>query len=222
MKKVLLILLGCSLLICIPKKSDAFVWVIVKAAIKKAIKAADLAIQRQQNKVIWLQNAQKALENEMAKLKLDQITDWSQKQKDLFQKYYTELQNVKQVIATYEGVKHVMERESALVRAYQQTWNLLRNDPHFTPDELTQMAAKYTALLDESAGILDEVMRVVNPLQTQMSDGARLEMINRASGHIDKIYADVVRSNHEYATLSIGRASSDADVQELKALYGNN
>jgi len=36
---------------------------IIKAAVVKAIKAADLQIQRLQNKTIWLQNAQKTLEN---------------------------------------------------------------------------------------------------------------------------------------------------------------
>lgn len=45
---------------------------ITKAAIKKAIQAADLQIQRQQNKVIWLQNAQKTMENAMSKAKLVQ------------------------------------------------------------------------------------------------------------------------------------------------------
>jgi len=53
---------------------------IIKAAVKKVIKAVDLQIQRNQNKVIWLQNAQKTLENTMSKLKLDEITDWVDKQ----------------------------------------------------------------------------------------------------------------------------------------------
>ena len=43
--------------------------------------AVDLQVQRIQNKTIWLQNAQKTLENEMSKLKLDEITDWVQKNK---------------------------------------------------------------------------------------------------------------------------------------------
>uniref|UniRef100_A0A183CT87 P-loop_TraG domain-containing protein n=1 Tax=Globodera pallida TaxID=36090 RepID=A0A183CT87_GLOPA len=47
---------------------------VIKAAIKKVVKAVDLMIQRRQNKVIRLQNAQKAIENTMAKLQLDEIT----------------------------------------------------------------------------------------------------------------------------------------------------
>ena len=43
---------------------------IIKAAVKKVIKAVDLQIQRFQNKTIWLQNVQKSLENAMSKTKL--------------------------------------------------------------------------------------------------------------------------------------------------------
>jgi len=60
---------------------------IIKEGIKKVIIAVDLKIQRLQTKTIWLQNAQKVVENEMTKLKLNQISDWVQKQKDLFNSF---------------------------------------------------------------------------------------------------------------------------------------
>ena len=77
--------------------SIAFVWLssntnaqlpiaqIIKEGIKKVIVAVDLKIQRLQTKTIWLQNAQKVVENKMSKLKLKEISDWVQKQKDLYQ-----------------------------------------------------------------------------------------------------------------------------------------
>ena len=46
---------------------------IIKAGVKKAIVAIDLKIQRLQNKTIWLQNAEKILENKMSELKSPQI-----------------------------------------------------------------------------------------------------------------------------------------------------
>ena len=48
---------------------------IIKEGIKKVIVAVDLKIQRLQTKTIWLQNAQKVIENAMSKLKLNQITN---------------------------------------------------------------------------------------------------------------------------------------------------
>ena len=76
---------------------------IIKAAVKKVIKAVDLKIQRLQNKTIWLQNAQKTLENQMSKLKLKEIGDWANKQKELYAKYFDELSKVKNAIGTYQA-----------------------------------------------------------------------------------------------------------------------
>ena len=109
---------------------------IIKAAVIKAIKAVDLQIQRHQNKVIWLQNAQKTLENAMSKAKLDQITDWVDKQKTLYKDYYEELQKVKLVISYYKRIKEVTEKQVHLVEEYKRAWGLFKQDKHSTSDEL--------------------------------------------------------------------------------------
>ncbi len=63
MKKAFIALMLSLVLVFAPtQKSHAVVWWVVKEAIKKALKAADLAIQRLQNKTIGLQNAQKEIE----------------------------------------------------------------------------------------------------------------------------------------------------------------
>ena len=61
---------------------------IIKEGVKKVIKAVDLMIQRLQNKTIWLQNAQKVIENQLSKLKLTEISDWVNKQKELYKDYF--------------------------------------------------------------------------------------------------------------------------------------
>ena len=60
MKKVLIILF---LALSINSKAQFPIAEIIKQAIKKVIVAVDLKIQKLQNKTIWLQNAQKAVEN---------------------------------------------------------------------------------------------------------------------------------------------------------------
>ena len=93
---------------------------IIKAAIKKVVKAVDLMIQRRQNRVIKLQNAQKAIENTMAKLHLDEIADWVKKQRDLYREYYDELKKVKAVISYYFRIKQIAEKEALIVEQYQK------------------------------------------------------------------------------------------------------
>src|SRR6187431_2092011 len=74
---------------------------IIKTAVIKVIKAVDLQIQRLQNETIWLQNAQKTLENAMSKLKLNEIRDWSERQRKQYDDYFQELWKVKIALTSY-------------------------------------------------------------------------------------------------------------------------
>jgi len=134
MKKMLL----CVSLIFLVRTGSAQVVIakIIKEAVKKVIVAVDLKIQRLQTKTIWLQNAQKVVENAMSKLKLGQITGWVQKQKDLYQKYFDELWKVKEVLSAYHRIKEITGQEAALVKQYHSAWNGVRLDGHFTAEEL--------------------------------------------------------------------------------------
>src|SRR5690606_2590577 len=105
---------------------------VIKAGVKKVIKAVDLKVQRLQNETIWLQNAQKVLENQLSKLKLTEIADWTEKQKDLYSQYYTELWKIKSAIAYYKRIKDLTQKQLAIVDEYKWAWNLFRQDKHFS------------------------------------------------------------------------------------------
>src|SRR5690625_1561958 len=117
MKKKLFIIAFCCLSFWI-KPADGQILDVIKGVTTKVIKAIDLKVQRLQTKTIWLQNAQKTLENEMAKLKLKQISDWAMKQRDLYQKYYKELLKVKSALSTYQRIKAIITRQKMLVQEY--------------------------------------------------------------------------------------------------------
>ena len=193
---------------------------IIKEGIKKVIKAVDLQIQRQQNKVIWLQNAQKTLENTMSKAKLNEITDWVDKQKTLYKDYYEELQKVKAIISYYKRVKEITIKQMHLVEEYKRAWGLFKQDTHFTADELTYIGRVYSGILDESVKNLDQISMVINSFQAQMSDAKRLDIINAAAGRIDENYNDLKAFNQQGMLLSLQRAKAKNDVDVVKKLYG--
>src|SRR6185312_7603026 len=128
-----------------------------KAGIKKIIKAVDLKIQRLQNKTIWLQNAQKTLENALSKLKLDEIADWTEKQKEQYRKYYEELTKVKAIISYYQRIRDITQKQVRLVNEYNRSWQLIRQDKHFTADEILYMEKVYSGILDESVKNIDQI-----------------------------------------------------------------
>lgn len=193
---------------------------IIKEGIEKVIKAVDLQIQRWQNKTIWLQNAQKAIENTMADLKLNEISDWVEKQRKLYDDYFQELWKVKSAIAYYHRVKDIIDRQKAMVNEYKAAWALFRQDENFTPEELRYIYEVYTGMFEESLKNVDQLFLVINAFATQMSDAKRLEIINAAADHLEENYMDLKQFNNQNKLISLQRASEKGEIETVKKLYG--
>jgi predicted transcriptional regulator YheO len=193
---------------------------IIKAGIKKVIKAVDLKIQRLQNKTIWLQNAQKTLENALSKLKLDEIANWTEKQKEQYRKYYEELTKVKAIISYYQRIRDITQKQVRLANEYNRSWQLIRQDKHFTADEILYMEKVYSGILDESVKNIDQISLIIKSFTTKMSDAKRLELINNAADQVDVNYSDLVEFNRQNTLLSLQRAKTETEVQAVKKLYG--
>jgi len=219
-KRVWTILLLLGLIIAPTQKSHAIWWVVVKAAIKKAILAADLAIQKQQNKVIWLQNAQKTLENAMSKLKLDEISDWTERQRTLYKDYFEELNKVKTLITYYKRIKEISQKQIQLVDQYKRAWRLVQSDKNFSLKEINYMGEVYQGILNETVKNVDQLFLVINSFTTSMTDAKRLQIINHASEQVDQNYDDLMSFNQENYMLSLSRSKSQVEIDQVKILYG--
>ncbi len=223
MKKLLMIIgIGIFLSSVTIEESQAQMAIvdIIKAGVKKVIKAVDLKIQRLQNKTVWLQNAQKVLENKMSQLKLTEIADWANKQKKLYANYFDELWKVKQVINNYQLVKEIIGKQVQLVQEYSHAFSLSKKDKNFSPEELEYMRTVYAGILDESLKNINQVQLVINAFTTQMSDGKRLEIINTASDRIDQTITDLRQFNQQNIIVSLQRAKERNNIDVVKALYG--
>ncbi|WP_304066908.1 conjugal transfer protein TraI [Pedobacter glucosidilyticus] len=224
MKKYMVILpmSAMTLFVSLPQGANAQIAVVevIKAGVKKVIKAVDLKVQRLQNETIWLQNAQKVLENQLSKLKLTEIADWTEKQKELYAGYYNELWQIKSAIAYYKRIKDLTEKQVAIVDEYRWAWGLFNKDKHFNPDELKYMESVYSGILDASIKNLDQILLVVNSFKTQMNDARRMEIINAAADQMDTNYADLKAFNAQNISLSIQRSKSLDEVATLKEIYG--
>jgi len=193
---------------------------IIKAGIKKVIVAVDLKIQRIQNKTIWLQNAQKVLENKMSELKLREIGDMVEKQRKLYADYFDELWKVKNTIATYQRVRDIIKRQLQMVKEYEKAYALSRQDKNFTQKEINYMYQVYSGILNESVKNLEQVQMVISAFVTQMSDAKRMEIINTASDNIEQNISDLRQFNQENIRTSLQRAKERNDIDVVKKLYG--
>ncbi|WP_333627470.1 conjugal transfer protein TraI [Sphingobacterium siyangense] len=216
---VLAACLGFMLVPVQPARAQGVVSVI-SAGIGKAIRAMDLKIQRLQNKTIWLQNAQKTLENALSKLKLDEISEWTQKQKEQYRVYYEELARVKALISYYQRIREVVEKQAQLVGEYDRAWSLIRQDGNFTQDEVSYMGRVYGGILSSSLDNIEDIMLVVQSFATTMSDAKRLELINNAAARAESNFSDLRSFNRQNILLSLQRSKTQQEAESVKKWYG--
>lgn len=195
---------------------------VIKLTVTKVIKAIDLKVQRMQNQTIWLQNAQKVLENQLSRLRLAEISGWTSQQQQLYSGYYDELWKIKSVITYYQRIKDLTVKQVALVNEYNRAWSLLQQDKHFSAAELSEMQRVYSGILSASVENLDQILLVVNRSKTQMTDEQRLELINHVGDRLDGNYNDLHRFNTQNQMLSLQRSKELGDTKTTRMLYGIN
>lgn len=219
-KKIIMWLAFIVLMAVPTQHAQAGIIEIIKQIVTMAIKAADLQIQKKQNKVIAMQNVQKKLENEMSKRKLKEISDWTKKQKEQYEKYFDELRKVKSVISNYKMVKDMLQKQLSMVEEHKKMWALLRSDGKFTKEEIKYMQSVYDGMLKQSLQNINQLRMVISSYTTKMSDGKRLELINSAAQELDRTYDDMRKFNTENAMLRLSRAKDQQEIQKVKSLYG--
>ncbi|MGZ3749652.1 MAG: conjugal transfer protein TraI [Flavisolibacter sp.] len=193
---------------------------ITQQALIKVIKALDLKVQRLQTKTIWLQNAQKAMENTMSKLKLDEIAGWVGKQEALYEDYFNELWKPKDVISYYHKIKEMTGQQLSILNEFKKGNLGIRRDGHFSVQEVSYMAGIYSNILKESIRNLEKLRMVLESFTTQMSDAARVKIIDDAASAIQKNYEDIKTFTARNVELSLSRSREKEEVKAVQQLYG--
>jgi hypothetical protein len=160
------------------------------------------------------------MENVLSQTKLTEISDWAQKQKDLYGNYFNELWQVKDAVEYYHKIKEITEKQVRLVSEYESAYNLFKQDDHFSPDEIEYMGKVYTGIIDESLKNVDQLFLVINSFTTQMADEKRMQIINDADNAVDENYNDLKAFNNQNMMLSLQRSKDLNEVNVVKQLYG--
>jgi len=192
----------------------------IREIIIAVIKQADIAVQKAQNVVLGLQNAQKEIENQLSQLKLGEIGDWEQKIKDIYSEYYTELWKVKTAISYFKEITDIIAQQQRLVTEYKQAFSLFKQDKHFTPAEINYIYSVYTGIINQSTKSLDQIILVLTSFSLQMSDASRLALIKQASRDIQQQTDDLRKFNNQTAQVSLQRSKDQQEINTIKSLYG--
>jgi hypothetical protein len=221
MKKICVTIAVIISTIVLPLSSKAQdpITLIIKEAIKKAVQAADLRIQRLQNKTITLQNTQKRFETAMSKEKLSSINDWIAKQKELYQNYYNELMDVRAVVRHYEGVKRIIEMGSSLVKEYKRGAKIIGSSDLLSNAERVQITRVYRGMLDKSLHLVNSLTQLVEPGLIELTDWQRIQGITKVEDQMQQTLDDLRLFSAQNGTLIRQRSAEIASIKGLKKVY---
>jgi hypothetical protein len=221
MKRITILVGAIFLLSLAPTmRSQAQIIDAIQQAIIAAINAADAVVVKAQNACIDLQNAQRALENDLSQTNLGQIGDWAEKTKDIYSEYFTELKEVKTVISTFHEVTGIIAQQSQLVSEYKTAYGLIQQDKHFSASELIYIYSVYSGIIAQSVKSLDQIILVLTNFSLQMSDEARLRIIRQASTDIQHDTGDLRNFNNQTAQISLQRSTNLQEYNSVMNLYG--
>lgn len=223
MKRGIRNLFGILLIVCLPCASihaQVPVVGVVGSILNKIITAMDLKVQQEQLSTMELQEDQQLLENDLSSTSITGISYWVGQEQDLYATYYQDLWQIRQVLSTYSRIKTLWQTDQQLLQAYQQAMALFSKDPHFSLAELQQMDAVYQGLLELSARNLDELSILINPFQTQMSDGRRLALIDQTQTQEETNLQNLKAFTWAQELLSLSRTRDQNDAESIRVLYG--
>lgn len=191
-------------LLCLNFQSQAALPIaeIIRQGVKKIIVAVDLKIQRLQNETIWLQQVQQKLENILSKNQLADIASWGQRQKELYGEYYEGLWKVKQTIKQVQRIKSIAQTQAEMLRAYQESWQILQADGRFSLAELELIQNRYGEILRQSALHLSELTELIKEYSIRLSDGERLERIHHLDLQMAGNFRRLVSLNLQLETIN--------------------
>lgn len=186
----------------------------------RVIKALDLQVQRIQTQTIWLQEAQKVVENAMSAARLDDIRSWVQAQKDLYEGYFSELWQIRSTVSGYYRLTKLVQQQEQLIASCKQALSALSGSKHLTAQEFGQVQSVYNGLMKETLQNLEQLGPVVKAFTTQMSDQSRLTLIDQIAGRMSRNITALQAFNDQNNVLILQRTQAGNDIHTLKTLYG--
>jgi hypothetical protein len=193
---------------------------IIRQALIAALKAISLKLQKLQTQQIWLQNTLRKIETEMQKLHLEEIAEWSEKSKKLYEDYFQELLEVRNKIALLKKAKEVAELQKGILEMHEKSLNLVMGSDLFTSDEKDHIAKVYMNILEESVNNIDQLEIVITSFKTKMSDADRMIIIDQAHTKIQSNYRALIQFSGSIGYLAQKRAAEVDENEGMKTLYG--
>jgi hypothetical protein len=148
------------------------------------------------------------------------IRDVSKGSFDLHRAFLDGLLAVSPTVRNYKKVADIITKETQILSSYQTAWSRVRQDPHFTPEEVLLAGTIYSALLDQTLKNLGTLTTILTDGALRAGDAERLQRIDALDRNMQDHWTFLQSFNNQAALLSLERAADGNDYEQVKRWYG--
>lgn len=148
------------------------------------------------------------------------IKDISEGNFNLHKTFLDGLLAVNPLVAKYKRIPDIIHYQQMIVEQCKQGLARIRADGELTPEEIRYAERVYSNLIRQSLRKLDELVTIVTATKLRMSDGERLQGIDRLFREMAKKLT-VLQSFNDYThELARQRAKAKNELRTMHNLHG--
>jgi len=162
----------------------------------------------------------KGLAGQMTKVS-GQIKGVMDATQQLHDQWYKSLLLISPGVRNYRRVKEIYDAQSAMIQQYTQAIPTLRKQG-FTPEQASNASAVYGAMLLENMQLIGELVQVLSPNRSKMTDPERLEFINNIGDRMQQQRAVMDYYTSRCGAIAQRQMQAIVDEKSVLALMGAN
>lgn len=136
--------------------------------------------------------------------------------------YYDKLQAVNNLVKDARKVQQTVLLVGDVSEMYVQNFGKMLNDPNFSAQELAAISNGYSALLNESTALLNELKQIVTSTSLSLNDKERMDIIDRVYKEVREYHSLVRYYTNKNISVSFLRAKKQNDSRRVLDLYGTS
>nr|WP_035649970.1 DUF4141 domain-containing protein [Flavobacterium sp. ASV13] len=136
--------------------------------------------------------------------------------------YYDKLKAVSNLVKDARKVQQTVLLVGDVSEMYVTNFGKMMNDPNFTSQELAAIGNGYSALLNESTELLNELKQIVTATNLSLNDKERMDVIDRVYKEVKEYHSLVRYYTSKNISVSYLRAKKKNDAKRVLELYGTS
>ncbi|WP_240676048.1 TerB family tellurite resistance protein [Botryobacter ruber] len=127
---------------------------------------------------------------------------------------------VNPAVRDYKRVADIISCQKSILSEYKSAYNRFRQEGSFSPDELSYLSSVYGSLFQQSLRLLDELTLILTAGELRMSDGERMQAIDRIYAGMQERLVFLRHFNRQASLLALQRNRELEQVRSLQKVYG--